>query len=202
VSHRPSIGCTPNMAVVPGVSAAPLTNVASPAPASVTSDGATLQTRPSVVVRSASSVHSSAFIPPMRIARWLLDSAAGTFSNGRTTRSGCAYGSGRSSTAFTTLKIAVVAPMPRASVRIAAAANPGAPRNVRTAYRRSWLSASSIAEPGDLSRSEVDRDRHQHFDRHAVEQRLAEFPLPHRIDRGRLEVRMRRRARADLADGS
>ena len=41
------------------------------------------------------------------------------------TRSGSSNGSGRSTTALTTLKMAVVAPMPSASVRIAVAAKPG-----------------------------------------------------------------------------
>ena len=42
-----------------------------------------------------------------------------------TARSGSAHGSGRSSTAFTTLKIAAFAPMPSASVSTATAAKPG-----------------------------------------------------------------------------
>ena len=42
-----------------------------------------------------------------------------------TSLAGSAYGSGRSSTALTTLKMAVVAPMPSASVPIAVIANPG-----------------------------------------------------------------------------
>ena len=42
-----------------------------------------------------------------------------------TMRSGASNGSGRSTTALTTLKMAVVAPMPSASVRIAVAAKPG-----------------------------------------------------------------------------
>ncbi len=46
-------------------------------------------------------------------------------------RDGSAYGSGRSITAFTTLKIAVLAPMPSASVMRAVIANPGLLRRVR-----------------------------------------------------------------------
>ncbi len=42
-----------------------------------------------------------------------------------TMRSGSGYASGRSSTAFTTVKIAVLAPMPSASVRTATAVKPG-----------------------------------------------------------------------------
>jgi hypothetical protein len=50
-----------------------------------------------------------------------------------TMRSGSGYGSGRSTTALTTLKMAVVAPMPSASVRIAVSANEGWRRRLRTA---------------------------------------------------------------------
>ena len=47
--------------------------------------------------------------------------------------SGSAYGSGVRSTALTTLKIAEVAPMPRASVKRAATAKPGLFHSLRTA---------------------------------------------------------------------
>jgi hypothetical protein len=47
------------------------------------------------------------------------------------------YGSGSMSSALTTLKIAVFAPMPSASEAIAASATPGAARNERIAYRTS-----------------------------------------------------------------
>jgi hypothetical protein len=48
-----------------------------------------------------------------------------------------------SSTASTTEKIAVFAPMPSASVSSATAAKPGFFRNVRTAYRTSCTKSSS-----------------------------------------------------------
>ena len=47
-------------------------------------------------------------------------------------RSGCGYGIGSSNTALTTLKIAMLAPMPRASVTSAAAVNPGVRSRART----------------------------------------------------------------------
>jgi len=47
--------------------------------------------------------------------------------------SDCGYGSGRRSVALTVLKIAVVAPMPIASVATAASVNAGAPRSLRAA---------------------------------------------------------------------
>jgi hypothetical protein len=56
----------------------------------------------------------------------------------RTRRSGSVNGSGRSITALTTLKMAVVAPTPSASVRAAMAVKPGLFRRARAAYRRSW----------------------------------------------------------------
>src|SRR6478736_805090 len=55
----------------------------------------------------------------------------------RTICSAREYGSGLRSTPSTALKIAVLAPIPMASVRIAAIANPGAERSVLRAKRRS-----------------------------------------------------------------
>lgn len=48
-------------------------------------------------------------------------------------RSASGYGSGRSSTAFTTLNTAVAAPSPTPSVAMETAANPGAFRSAWTA---------------------------------------------------------------------
>jgi hypothetical protein len=50
-----------------------------------------------------------------------------------TMRAGSRYGSGVRTTALTTLNIAVVAPMPSATVRIAVAAKPGWRIRFRTA---------------------------------------------------------------------
>ena len=62
------------------------------------------------------------------------------------------YGRGRSMTASTTLKIAVFAPMPSASVSTTAAVKAGALRSARTAYRKScsrpctkWTAGSGAA---------------------------------------------------------
>src|ERR1700722_21024482 len=52
-------------------------------------------------------------------------------------RPGSLYGSGRSSTAVTTLKIALLAPIPSARTMIAPSANPGFLRSTRNAYFRS-----------------------------------------------------------------
>src|SRR4029077_19035278 len=61
-----------------------------------------------------------------------------------TRRSGFLYGSGRRRTALVTLKIAVLAPIPRAMVRMAVAAKTGLLRRVRSAYR---MSRSSMGAP-------------------------------------------------------
>src|SRR4249919_3581418 len=55
-----------------------------------------------------------------------------------TSRSGCANGSGANSTLRTTEKMAVLAPIPSASVRTATAVNPGARISSRRAYRASF----------------------------------------------------------------
>src|SRR5258708_27875829 len=54
-------------------------------------------------------------------------------------RSASGYGSGRRRTALTMLKIAVFAPIPRASVTIATAAKPGFLRNCRSASRKLFI---------------------------------------------------------------
>src|SRR6267378_1675153 len=54
-------------------------------------------------------------------------------------RSASGYGNGRSRTALTMLKMAVLAPIPSASVRIATAANPGFLINWRSARRKLFI---------------------------------------------------------------
>ena len=68
-------------------------------------------------------------------------------------RSMSAYGYGRSITASTTLKIAVVAPMPSASVSMTTAVKPGALRSVRSAKRTSLVTASTGRDRIDASSS-------------------------------------------------
>ena len=55
-------------------------------------------------------------------------------------RLGSAKGKGRSSNALATVKIAVFAPMPSASVKTATEVKPGLFANMRRAYRRSFIS--------------------------------------------------------------
>ena len=57
-----------------------------------------------------------------------------------TSRSGAGNGSGRSRTALTTEKMAVLAPMPSASATMATAANPGAFHSARAPYLMSLSS--------------------------------------------------------------
>src|SRR6202034_361589 len=59
-------------------------------------------------------------------------------SNTRTSCSGCGKGKGRSRTAYTTLKVATFAPIPRARVSTATIVKPGLFANIRNAYRISW----------------------------------------------------------------
>ena len=83
-------------------------------------------------------------------ARWRLRSASYTGlnstnrsfrSSARTTtrRCGSVTASGRMTTASSTVKTAVVAPMPSASDSKATAVNAGLARRTRTAYRRSCI---------------------------------------------------------------
>jgi len=57
------------------------------------------------------------------------------------------YGSGRSSTARSTLNIAVFTPTPTARVKTAIAVNPGLRRRARHPYRKSRANASSGVHP-------------------------------------------------------
>src|SRR5215831_13760843 len=59
-------------------------------------------------------------------------------------RSPCGYGSGASSTALISVKIAVFAPIPSASIVIAAIAKPGLRRRARKPPARSWRIASRL----------------------------------------------------------
>ena len=71
----------------------------------------------------------------------------GLLSRSSTSCSGSGYGSGFSSTPFTTEKSAVFAPIPSASVRIATAVNPGDFARIRRPNRRSCINRSSAPQP-------------------------------------------------------
>jgi hypothetical protein len=70
-----------------------------------------------------------------------------------TSRSGSRKGSGRSKTAFTTLKIVPLAPMPRARVKTAMPVKPGLLPSLRSAYRAScqMLPMLLLAHPGQAA---------------------------------------------------
>ncbi len=85
-----------------------------------------------------------------------------------TSRASSPNGSGRRRTPFTTLKIAVVTPMPSASVRMTAALKPGRARTVRSAWRtlraqpsgwvrigmcREWLAGTTMSPRTTLRQS-------------------------------------------------
>src|SRR5260221_10845357 len=79
------------------------------------------------------------------------------------------WGNGRSSTPRTTLKIAVLAPMPRPSVRTTARVNPGTRRRLRRAKRRSGISmGSSSSWKGRRMALRGAVDRHQRAGRESV----------------------------------
>ena len=89
-----------------------------------------------VVVRRWSEVVEVADRPAAAVAARRVENASST-------RSGSAYAYGFSTTACTTLKIAVVAPMPSASVSTAAIVKPGFVRHCRNANGTSCRSSSS-----------------------------------------------------------
>lgn len=65
-----------------------------------------------------------------------------------TSRPGSRNGSGRRSNAFTTLKTAVLAPIPSARVTTAISENPGLFINIRAPYRKSCQMDSIGSPPG------------------------------------------------------
>src|SRR5580693_4969851 len=72
----------------------------------------------------------------------------GLFSAMRTRREGSRNGSGRRRAPLTTLKMAELAPMPRARVRMAMAVEPGLLARRRKAERMSWSSANMGSPDG------------------------------------------------------
>src|SRR5215472_6982690 len=74
-----------------------------------------------------------------------------------TSRSGSRYGSGRSSTALTMVKIAIARPVPRASAVIAAVVDVQSRRNARIANRRSPAKEPTQVQPHDERLSSMSR---------------------------------------------
>src|SRR5439155_7684992 len=104
---------------------------------------------------------SSTFNPELRES---VTSRLGLTEAIRTSRSGSRYGSGRSKTALTTLKIAVFAPMPSASVSTATAVKPGFFSNWRKANLRSFITQRlhRIDLSRFSSRQPTGQGRHDH----------------------------------------
>src|SRR5881394_3695611 len=90
------------------------------------------------------------------------------FSETNTNRSGSWNGGGRRTTALITLKIAVLAPMPRASVSTATAVKPGFFSNWRKANLRSFITQrlhwidTRCPQGRDQTRRQSNADEHQH----------------------------------------
>src|ERR1700691_2914595 len=78
----------------------------------------------------------------------------------RTSLSGCRYPRGRKSTPLTTLKIAVVAPIPSARQRTAASVKPGFFTSMRTACRRSIHNVFTGVLQGNWAYEDTSRTRH------------------------------------------
>src|SRR5579872_2384553 len=113
-----------------------------------------------------------------------------------TRRSGRPYGSGSSRTAWTRLKMAVFAPMPRAMVRMATAAKPGARVRRRNAYFMSATanppairylddgesecvetSSDAVGAEGEVRADGDEQEQHESRDAHQVGARDRASPL-------------------------
>ena len=124
VYARPSAGWTPSARKTSDETVSPDTSIGWPLMTMATPAGPTIPRCSSVRVRSRQATKLAGAItfrcsPPRVVSQTV------------TIRSGSWYGSGSSITVRTTLKIAEVAPMPRASVTSAAAVKPGARRSTR-----------------------------------------------------------------------
>src|SRR5271169_1553839 len=65
----------------------------------------------------------------------------------RTSCSGCGKGNGRRRTAYTTLKVATLAPIPKARVSTVTIENPGLLSSIRSALRRSCTNENTNTSP-------------------------------------------------------
>jgi hypothetical protein len=130
---RPSIGVTPNTRKKPSVTGAMDAKTGSEPPRTVSGKLWKAAIVSKLRLRSRQSTKlgfDTATRVPFSVC-----------SHSRTMRSGDGYGSGLSSTPWTTVNMAVFAPMPSASVRIASAAKPGRLMSIRSAWRRSCVMA-------------------------------------------------------------
>ena len=127
VNARPATGGTPSTRVSAGLMRLPESCSGSPAPVSVTALNPTAASSSNVCVCSR---HERKFSPDApKLGRLSLS----FFSATCISRVGSAKGNGRRSTALTTLKMAVLAAIARATVRTMAAVNIGVRRIMRVA---------------------------------------------------------------------
>ena len=128
-------GATPSIGKKPADTPKPSIRVASPSiviVARANENAARLaiaRDRSETATRSATSIAAYRRFGPLPFPI----SAPGTFSQTRTRRAESLYGSGLIRTLCTTLKIAVLAPTPSASVSTTTIVKPGARRSVRSA---------------------------------------------------------------------
>ncbi len=127
---RPRPTGMPSMSKSPSLTLAPRTSRGSPAPSSVKTPVAYASTASKVRLPSRTVMKSGA-----ESAVYAVPSGYSVLTTCR--RSASRYGSGSRRTPCTTLKMALVAPMPSASVSTATAVKPGARRRVRSAYATS-----------------------------------------------------------------
>src|SRR5262249_45312993 len=130
VSNRPAIGGTPSICSIPPVTLVAVTRIGSDVPPP------DRFAPPTVQVLSASQVLSPLFRSSYSggEVQNRLRPPFGNVGNSvyrRTSSSGFRYGSGLRRTALTTLKIAVVAPIPSVIQMMAATVKPGFERNMR-----------------------------------------------------------------------
>ena len=131
---RPRIGLTPNRGKNPAETCRMARCCGSPCPVNATSVSRN-PSRPSNTVFC--DRQSSRFAMAMYIS-----GNPGARSESVTRRSGCGYENGRSSTALITEKMAVLAPMPMAKVRMTTAVKPGFLRSIRKPNRASTNTVS------------------------------------------------------------
>ncbi len=129
---RPRAGGTPSVAKNPAVASAPSIRSGSPSPVKLTLERvkAVIPANERLCARQSTKLGGEA------LKRGKPRSGLASISS--TSRSGSGYGSGAMSTVLTTLKMAVLAPIPRANARSAASERAGLLASARTAKRRSF----------------------------------------------------------------
>ena len=139
VKSRPWTGCTPSVARKFWLTRTAPTRSGSPPPVRLTRSARSDASCSNVELRLMKSVTSAG--EAGRRSKPARRCTSALNSHGITRRSGSANGSGRTSTASTTLNIAALAPMPSASVVSAMRVNPGRSARARKAVQMSCICA-------------------------------------------------------------